>query len=68
MVMQGSANGVIMLKVMYCDPFDLEYPYLIERLSAKSIPYLGLTTGFETESTESIRTRLQAFAEMIKGT
>ena len=66
MVKRSSAKGAIILKVMYCDPFDLEYPYLVERLSAEGIPYFALTTGYEMESSESIRTRLQAFREMIE--
>ena len=65
MINRSSAQGVIVLKVMYCDPYDMEYPVLAEKLSDKGIPNFAVITGYEMASLESIRTRLQAFVEMI---
>ena len=65
MINRSSAQGVIVLKVMYCDPYDMEYPVLSEKLSDKGIPNFTVITGYEMASLESIRTRLQAFVEMI---
>lgn len=60
------AKGVINLGVMYCDPYDFEYPYLKERLEKEKIPLLNIRTGPGSVSIESIRTRLAAFLEMLQ--
>lgn len=60
------AKGVINLGVMYCDPYDFEYPYLRERLEKEKIPLLNIRTGLESTSLETIRTRLGAFLEMLQ--
>lgn len=60
------AKGVINLGVMYCDPYDFEYPNLKERLEKEKIPFLNIRTGLESVSIEAIRTRLAAFLEMLQ--
>jgi benzoyl-CoA reductase subunit C len=65
MFRKSGAKGVIHLGVMYCDPYDLEYPYLKERLEKERIPFLNIRTGLDTTPLEPIRTRLAAFLEML---
>lgn len=62
----SDAHGVIILRVMYCDPYDFEYPILINELDRKNIPFISVITEHEMGSLEPIKTRLQGFVEMIK--
>ena len=65
MFRKSGAKGIIHLGVMYCDPYDLEYPYLKERLEKEKIPFLNIRTGLDATPLEPIRTRLSAFLEML---
>jgi benzoyl-CoA reductase subunit C len=65
MVKTGGAAGVVLLRLMYCDPVDLEYVLLKERLQEEQIPYLALFTDAGLDSPEAVRTRIQAFSESL---
>ena len=64
-VKKGQAAGVVVLRLMYCDPLDLEFVLLKNRLNEENIPYLSLFTESGTGSSEALRTRIQAFAETL---
>jgi len=64
-VRRSEAKGVIIMMMKYCEPPGFDYPYLKARLTAKGIPHLFL----EIEpplSLERIKTRLQAFMEILR--
>ena len=65
MVRRAQAKGVLFLRVMYCDPYDLEFVMLKEKLEEEDIPYLSLITEHEPGTLGPIRTRVQAFIEML---
>lgn len=64
-VKKGQAAGVAVLRLMYCDPLDLEYVLLKNRLNQEGIPYLSLFTETGPGAVEASRTRLEAFAETL---
>ncbi len=66
MVRQSEADGVVMLILKFCDPHDFDYPDLAKRLSESDIPHLKIDTEMQPASIEQVRTRLQAFVEMLK--
>ena len=64
-VKTSGARGVVFHLLKYCDPWAFEYPKLRERLQEEGIPTLLLETEFGEASDGQLRTRLQAFIEMI---
>jgi benzoyl-CoA reductase subunit C len=59
------AQGVIVLIAKYCEPHLFHYPFIKEALADAGIPHLMLETEHEMVSLEGMRTRLQAFIEML---
>lgn len=66
MVERGKADGVVMLILKFCDPHDFDYPDIAKRLTEENIPHLRLETEMQPASIEQVKTRLQAFIEMLK--
>ena len=66
MVRENRAEGVVFLRVMYCDPYDFEFIMVQNRLTKEGIPFLPLITEHGTGSLGSVRTRLQAFLEILE--
>lgn len=66
MVRQSNADGVVMLVLKFCDPHDFDYPDLAKHLTEAGIPHLRIETEMQSSSVEQIRTRLEAFVEMLK--
>jgi benzoyl-CoA reductase subunit C len=65
---QAEADGLIIFLVRFCEPLGFDYPYLKKRLSEAGIPHMLLETEVGVEGhLEQIRTRVQAFIEMLKG-
>ncbi len=63
-VKESGAQGIIVWLIKFCDPHAFRYPYLKEKLGEASIPHLLLET-MHGGATGAIRTRLQAFLEML---
>jgi len=66
MVKQNRADGIVMLLLKFCDPHAFDYPDIAKELNAENIPHLLIETEIQPASLEQIRTRLQAFVEMLK--
>jgi benzoyl-CoA reductase/2-hydroxyglutaryl-CoA dehydratase subunit BcrC/BadD/HgdB len=66
MVMKSQARGVVMIREMYCDPFDMEFVLLKQRMEDEHVPYLALTTEHGLGPLEPLRTRVQAFEETLR--
>ena len=64
-VKASGAQGVAVLVVKYCEPHLFYYPFLREALAAAGIPHIMVETEHEVVSLEGVRTRLQAFVEML---
>jgi len=64
-VKDSGAQGVVVLVVKYCEPHLFNYPFIKEALAAAGIPHIMLETEHEVVSLEGVRTRLEAFLEML---
>jgi bcr-type benzoyl-CoA reductase subunit C len=61
-----SAQGVVILVQKFCEPYEIEVPGLRFELEQEHIPSLILESEFREDSLEPLRTRVQAFAEMLE--
>ncbi len=59
-------DGVISEIIRYCVPYAHDLPLLTERLKAQGIPTLALDVEYGTSGSGQIRTRVQAFLEMLE--
>jgi len=59
-------DGVISQIVRYCVPYAHDLPLLTERLKRQGIPTLALDVEYGTSGSGQIRTRVQAFLEMLE--
>jgi benzoyl-CoA reductase subunit C len=62
----SKAQGVVVLVAKYCEPHLFSYPFLKEALEFAGMPHIMLETEHEVVSLEAVRTRLQAFVEMLE--
>jgi len=65
-VKEAEAKGIVIWMVRYCTTLGTPSPYVMERLREAGVPCLLLETD-HTGASGAIRTRLQAFIEMLKG-
>lgn len=59
------ADGVILYILKYCDPFGFEVPARMKYLESLNVPVLHLEDEYSMASIARLRTRIQAFLEMI---
>lgn len=64
-IKEWQANGAIFYIVRYCDTCELEGPDLREYLNNLGIPVLMIEDDYSTSTIGQLRTRVQAFLEMI---
>jgi benzoyl-CoA reductase/2-hydroxyglutaryl-CoA dehydratase subunit BcrC/BadD/HgdB len=58
-------DGVVYHVLRLCQIFDIESEVIKEVLEKKNIPMLKITTEYSEEDKEQIRTRVEAFQEML---
>ena len=58
-------DGVILYIYQYCDPFGFEVPQLKSYIEGKGTPVLYLEDEYSMSATGRLRTRIQAFLELI---
>ena len=59
------AKGAVFLVQKFCEPWEIDYPGMKEALDQEGIPSLRLETEYQMGSLEPLRTRVEAFAEML---
>jgi benzoyl-CoA reductase/2-hydroxyglutaryl-CoA dehydratase subunit BcrC/BadD/HgdB len=64
-VREWKVDGAIFYIVRYCDTCELEGPDLKEYLSSLKLPVLMIEDDYSTSTMGQLRTRIQAFLEMI---
>jgi benzoyl-CoA reductase/2-hydroxyglutaryl-CoA dehydratase subunit BcrC/BadD/HgdB len=64
---QTGAQGVILYRLKFCDPHGFDYPRIKEALDEIGIPHILIEVETTGGSTGQLRTRLQAFLEMLAG-
>jgi bzd-type benzoyl-CoA reductase N subunit len=62
---EADADGVVFLYLKFCDPHLFDYPYLKQRLEAAGLPCMMLELQEQGASGGQLRTRCEAFIEML---
>lgn len=60
------AHGVIYHTLRYCDPYTFKAKETKDVLAAEGVPLLEIHTEYAGSDYEAVRTRVEAFVEMIK--
>jgi len=66
MVKTCQADGVIHYGLQFCQPYLMESIPVEKALEAKNIPTLRIETDYSMEDVEPLRTRVEAFIELIR--
>jgi benzoyl-CoA reductase subunit C len=64
---EWQVDGVILLLVRYCDPHGYEVPAVGRFLDSIEIPHTYIEHSYSGSALAAIKTRVQAFVEMISG-
>lgn len=64
-VEEYKADGVINYNLSFCHTYAIEYEKLEKALKEKNIPVLNVETDYSEEDAGQIKTRVEAFLEMI---
>lgn len=67
LVKEYKADGVIHCALSFCDPYAVEANRVEKTLKEENIPVLKIETGYDREDVGQLKTRVEAFIEMIKG-
>jgi benzoyl-CoA reductase/2-hydroxyglutaryl-CoA dehydratase subunit BcrC/BadD/HgdB len=65
MARESKCQGVVFLVLKFCDPHAFDFPYLKEMLAAQGIPSLLLELEEQAPMNGQLRTRCEAFMEML---
>jgi len=61
------ADGVIHYSIQFCTPYTVE-AYKVEKAIQKTgIPFMKIETDYGMEDMGQLKTRIEAFLEMVKG-
>ena len=60
-------SGVIWYELLCCETYDSESYYFSKKLDENNIPMLILETDYSSSATGQLRTRIEAFIEIMKG-
>ncbi|MHA1253110.1 MAG: 2-hydroxyacyl-CoA dehydratase, partial [Candidatus Helarchaeota archaeon] len=66
LIMDYKVDGVILYNLSFCQPYEIESLKLKKELSRKGIPNLIITTDYSSEDNAQLKTRIEAFIEMLK--
>jgi len=64
-VRRTAAHAVIFLVQKFCEPYEIDVVGVEEELKKAGIPMLKLESDYQTSSVAPLRTRIDAFAEML---
>ncbi len=65
-VRRAKADGVVYLLTKFCDPWAFDYPHMKNTLESEGIPTLLLEVEQNLPVPAQLRTRIEAFAEMLE--
>lgn len=66
MATQYKADGVILCSLQFCSPYTIESFSVEKNLAQKGIPSLRIDTDYSQEDVGQLKTRVEAFLEVIK--
>jgi benzoyl-CoA reductase subunit C len=65
MIKDFKVDGVILYIYKYCDPFGFEVPQMKSYIESKGVPVLYVEDEYSMSTIGRLRTRVQAFLEML---
>ena len=65
MVKESGAQGLILFMQQFCDPEEMEYPYLKKALDAAKVPHIKLGIDQQMRDFGQAATAIQAFADVL---
>ncbi len=66
MVKDLKADGVLYYSLMFCQPYEHEAIKTEQTLQKDGVPMLSIATDYSMEDAEQLKTRIQAFVEMLE--
>jgi benzoyl-CoA reductase/2-hydroxyglutaryl-CoA dehydratase subunit BcrC/BadD/HgdB len=66
LVEEFQIDGVLLYAVRFCDSVKLEVPAITDYLRQMGLPVLSIEDDYTMSSPGTLRTKVQAFVEMIK--
>jgi benzoyl-CoA reductase/2-hydroxyglutaryl-CoA dehydratase subunit BcrC/BadD/HgdB len=66
LVKDYKVDGVVLYTLSFCQPYEIEAVSFEKALKAAGIPVLSITTDYASEDAGQIKTRIEAFLEMLK--
>ena len=66
MVKKIGAQGLVLFMQQFCDPEEMEYPYLKKALQAADVPHIKLGIDQQMRDFGQARTAIQAFADVLE--
>ena len=65
LVKESGAQGLILFMQQFCDPEEMEYPYLKKALDAANVPHIKLGVDQQMRDFGQASTAIQAFADVL---
>ncbi len=62
---ESGAQGVVVFITQFCDPEEMEYPYLKKALDEANIPHVKLGLDMQMRDFGQVRTSLQALSDIL---
>lgn len=66
LAIDNGAQGVVVFMTQFCDPEEMEYPYLKKALNEKNIPHVKLGLDMQMRDFGQAKTSLQAFSDVLE--
>ena len=64
-VKESGAQGLVLFMQQFCDPEEMEYPYLKKALDAANIPHIKLGVDQQMRDFGQAATAIEAFADVL---
>ena len=64
-IKESGAQGLVLFMQTFCDPEEMEYPYLKKALDAAGIPHVKLGVNQQMRDFGQASTAIQAFADVL---
>lgn len=61
-----NVDGVILYTLSFCQPYEIEAMSIQNLLKGENIPVISITTDYSSEDIGQLKTRVEAFIEMIR--
>ena len=66
LVKESGAQGLVLFMQQFCDPEEMEYPYLKKALNEAGIPHIKLGIDQQMRDFGQAQTAIQAFADVLE--